>query len=62
MLPFLCLTLLLLAMPLVALLLLGRRASTALPNIRTWANDHSWWISEVVILFFVAIVVSDLLQ
>lgn len=61
-LPFLCLTLLLLALPLLALLAFGQRAAAALPKIRNWANDHSWWVSEAVILIFVAIVASDLLK
>lgn len=61
-LPFLVLTLLLLALPLLALLAFGQRAVAVLPKIRDWANDHSWLISEAVILIFVAIVVSDLLK
>ncbi|MFF5175793.1 GAP family protein [Micromonospora sp. NPDC000089] len=59
-LPFLLLTLVLLALPLLALLVLGRRATEALPKVRDWSNAHSWIISELVILIFVAIVVSDL--
>ena len=61
-LPFLVLTLLLLALPLLALLAFGQRAVAVLPRIRDWANEHSWLISEAVILIFVAIVVSDLLK
>ncbi|WP_446219318.1 GAP family protein [Micromonospora sp. IBHARD004] len=59
-LPFLVLTMLLLALPVLALLLLGHRATVALPKVRGWANTHSWVISELVTLIFVAIVVSDL--
>ncbi|MFI5837437.1 GAP family protein [Micromonospora sp. NPDC051300] len=59
-LPFLVLTVLLLALPLLALVLLGGRAERLLPRIRDWSNAHSWIISELVILIFVAIVVSDL--
>ncbi|GGS07216.1 hypothetical protein GCM10010169_59990 [Micromonospora fulviviridis] len=59
-LPFLVLTVLLLALPLLALLLLGERATAALPRLRDWANAHSWVISELVTLIFIAIVVSDL--
>jgi NADH:ubiquinone oxidoreductase subunit 5 (subunit L)/multisubunit Na+/H+ antiporter MnhA subunit len=61
-LPFLLLTLLLLALPLVALLAFGQRAKAALPKVRNWANNHSWLVSEAVILIFVAIVASDLLK
>jgi len=53
-LPFLVLTLLLLALPLLALLALGQHAVAALPKIRDWANERSWLISEAVILIFVA--------
>ncbi|SCG71683.1 GAP family protein [Micromonospora humi] len=59
-LPFLVLTVLLLALPLLALVLLGARAERLLPTIRDWSNAHSWIISEAVILIFVAIVLSDL--
>ncbi|MFC7548776.1 GAP family protein [Plantactinospora sp. GCM10030261] len=59
-LPFLFVTLLLLALPLVALLVFGQRAVAVLPKIRNWANNHSWLVSEAVILIFVAIVASDL--
>ncbi|MFG3418195.1 GAP family protein [Micromonospora sp. NPDC048063] len=61
-LPFLVLTLLLLALPLLVLLALGQRAVVMLPKIRDWANEHSWLVSEAVILIFTAIVVSDLLK
>jgi hypothetical protein len=61
-LPFLVLTLLLLALPLLALLAFGQRAVAALPKIRDWANNHSWIISEAVILIFVALVVTDLFK
>jgi hypothetical protein len=52
----------LLALPLLALLAFGQRAVAVLPKIRDWANEHSWLVSEAVILIFVAIVVSDLLR
>lgn len=61
-LPFLALTMLLLALPLLALLAFGRRAAAVLPRVRDWANAHSWVVSEAVILIFVAIVVADLVK
>jgi hypothetical protein len=56
------LTLLLLALPLLALLAFGQRAVTVLPKIRDWANEHSWIVSEAVILIFVVLVGADLLK
>ena len=38
--------------------LLGSRAQTLLPKVRDWMNTNSWIISEVVIVFFIAIVLS----
>jgi Sap, sulfolipid-1-addressing protein len=57
-LPFVGLTLLLLASPALAVAMLGRRAQTVLPKIRDWMNANSWIVSEVVIVFFVVIVLS----
>lgn len=51
---FLVATLLIAGLPLIALLVLGRRAETLLPSIRTWMNENSWLVNEAVILFFLA--------
>ncbi|QGN46131.1 GAP family protein [Micromonospora sp. WMMD558] len=61
-LPFVLLTVLLLAVPLLALLLLGPRAAAVLPRMRDWADRHSWLISEVVIALFLALTLQDALQ
>jgi Sap, sulfolipid-1-addressing protein len=53
-LPFIGLTVLIAGLPLIALLLMGRRAETVLPNVRSWMNANSWIVSEAVILFFLA--------
>lgn len=55
---FVLLTLLLLSIPALSVLMLGRRAQTLLPQVRDWMNDNSWIVSEVVLAFFVAIVLS----
>ena len=60
-LPFVLLTLLLLALPALLLLLFGQRAQTFLPKARNWMNTHSWVVNEVVIAFFVAITLNSLL-
>jgi hypothetical protein len=61
-LPFAGLTLLVLALPLLALLTLGQRALAVLPKIRNWADSHAWVISEAVILIFIATTVHDLVS
>ncbi|WBB65739.1 GAP family protein [Micromonospora sp. WMMD812] len=61
-LPFVLLTLALLALPLLVLLLAGRRATSALPRLRDRANRHAWVVSEVVIAFFALVTVLDLLR
>jgi hypothetical protein len=57
-LPFIFLTLLLLAMPALFVAAMGERAHALLPKVRDWMNQNSWIISEVVLVFFVAIVLS----
>ena len=59
--PFVLVTLLLLASPSLAVILLGERAEVALPKIRDWMNTNSWIVSEVVLLLFVAITLNGLL-
>ena len=59
--PFVLVTLLLLASPSLAVILLGKRAEVALPKIRDWMNTNSWIVSEVVLLLFVAITLNGLL-
>jgi cytochrome c biogenesis protein CcdA len=57
-LPFVGLTVLIAGLPLIVLLLMGRRAETVLPRVRNWMNANSWIISEAVILFFLAMTLS----
>src|SRR5262245_6661865 len=52
---FLVATLLIAGIPLIVLLLLGRRAETLLPEVRRWMTDNSWIVNEAVILFFLAL-------
>ena len=59
-LPFIGLTLLLLASPAIVLLLFGKRAEAFLPKARDWMNDNSWVVSEIVLLLFVGITASNL--
>lgn len=57
-LPFILLTLLLLSLPALAVLALGERAQAVLPGVRDWMNRNSWIVSEVVIAFFIAIILT----
>jgi hypothetical protein len=57
-LPFVLLTLTFLALPAIAVLAMGERAQAFLPKIRDWMNQNSWIVSEVVLVFFVAIILS----
>ena len=57
-LPFVLLTLLLLAAPALAVLALGERARTLLPKVRDWMDNNSWIVSEIVLAFFIAIVLA----
>jgi Sap, sulfolipid-1-addressing protein len=60
-LPFIGLTLLLLGIPALLLVAFGQRAEAFLPKMRDWMTTNSWVVNEVVLLFFVGIVLSDLL-
>jgi threonine/homoserine/homoserine lactone efflux protein len=58
--PFLLLTVLLVAIPLLILLLMGNRADVILPGIRDWMNANSWVVSELVLAFFLVVAISGL--
>jgi hypothetical protein len=60
-LPFVLLTLLFLALPVLLLLLFGQRAQTFMPKARDWMNTNSWVIGEIVLVFFMAITANSLL-
>ena len=59
-LPFVALTLLLLAIPGLVLLVFGARAQAALPKAREWMTTNAWVVNEIVLVFFVALTISDL--
>ncbi len=59
-LPFVLLTLLLLALPALLVVALGTRARELLPKARDWMNTNSWIISEVVIVFFIGITINSI--
>jgi Sap, sulfolipid-1-addressing protein len=57
-LPFVGLTLLFLAAPALGVLLMGKRAQAVLPKIRDWMDVNSWIVSEVVLVFFIVIILT----
>ncbi|MET0957588.1 MAG: GAP family protein, partial [Solirubrobacterales bacterium] len=57
-LPFVFLTLFLLGLPALLVLALGQRAETLLPKVRDWMNTNSWIVSEIVLVFFIFIVLG----
>ena len=59
-LPFIGLTILLLAMPALVLLLLGKRGEALLPKARDWMDGNSWVVNEIVLALFVALTASNL--
>jgi Sap, sulfolipid-1-addressing protein len=59
-LPFVGLTLLLLAAPSIGVVLLGGRARVVLPKVRDWMSTNSWVVGEVVLLFFAGIAINSL--
>jgi hypothetical protein len=40
--------------------LLRRRAQEFLPKVRDWMDANSWIVNELVLLLFVAIVISNI--
>jgi hypothetical protein len=59
-LPFVGLTVLLLAVPSLMIALLGKRAKAALPKIRDWMSQNAWVVSEIVLVFLAALTIKSL--
>ena len=59
-LPFIGLTLLLLALPGLTVLALGERGKRLLPKVRDWMNDNSWIVNEIVIGLFILLTLNNL--
>jgi len=56
--PLVLATVLFAATPLIGYLLFRGRAERAMPQVRDWMNSHSWLISIVVYVFFIAVLLS----
>jgi threonine/homoserine/homoserine lactone efflux protein len=61
-LPFVGVTLLLLALPALGVVVLGSRADRVLPAVRDWMTTNAWVVSEVVLAFFAVITVNSLVS
>jgi hypothetical protein len=59
-LPFLGLTLLFLALPVLIVLAFGQRGRAFLPKARDWMNTNSWVVSEIVIVFFIILAINSI--
>lgn len=59
-LPFIGLTLFLVALPMILILALGSRAQAFLPKARDWMNNNSWIVGELVIGLFILITLNSL--
>ncbi|XVQ11543.1 GAP family protein [Spirillospora sp. CA-255316] len=55
-LPFIAATVLIAALPLLALLLFHRRAQGVMPRVREWINTHSWVVNIAAYLVFIVLI------
>ncbi len=58
---FVGVTVILAGLPLIILLILGKKADRALPKMRNWMTKNSWIVSEIVIVFFLGMTLKGLL-
>jgi hypothetical protein len=56
-LPFVGLTTLVAALPVLGYLLFRRPAERAMPRVREWMNTHSWLVNIIVCVIFIVIIV-----
>lgn len=55
--PFIVLTALVAALPLLGYLLFRKRAERAMPKVRDWMNSHSWLVNIIVCVIFIILIV-----
>ncbi len=51
--PLVAITTLLMALPIAAYLLLGRRAREAMPGVRNWLTGNAWLVNMIVMAYFI---------
>jgi hypothetical protein len=54
--PFILLTTLIAALPLLGFLVFHRRAVTAMPKLRDWMNANSWLVNIIVCAIFIVLI------
>ncbi len=57
-LPFIGLTTLVAALPLLGYLLFRHRAAAAMPKVRDWMNANSWLVNIIVFAIFIVLILS----
>jgi hypothetical protein len=57
-LPFIGLTTLVAAVPVLAYLLFQRRVAPAMPKVRDWMNANSWLVNIIVFAIFIVLILS----
>lgn len=50
--PLVAITVVLMALPILAYLLLGHRARNAMPGIRNWLTSNAWLVNIIVLAYF----------
>ena len=55
--PFVLLTTLIAALPLLGYLLFHRRAVHAMPKLRDWMNSNSWLVNIIVCVIFIILII-----
>jgi len=59
-LPFVLLVVLFLALPMILILIFGKRAEAFLPKARDWMNKNSWIVSEIVFALFIVLMINNI--
>jgi Sap, sulfolipid-1-addressing protein len=57
-LPFILLTILIAALPVLSYLMFRRRAEVAMPKVRDWMNNNSWLVNIIVYVVFILLILS----
>ena len=57
-LPFIALTILIAALPVLSYLLFRRRAQRAMPKVRDWMNANSWLVNIIVYVIFIVLILG----